>query len=101
MIEHEFGRNIARQISDHLKRWKNGEDAKEPVSRYLRAYAIFLNDHLNKEDKFFDTAEAEILSKEEEIEMYEQYRSIFAIVKKVEELIADIDYLENQPWAKN
>ena len=101
MIEHEFGRNIARQISNHLKRWKNGEDAKEPVSRYLRTYAIFLNDHLNKEDKFFDTAEAEVLSKEEEIEMYEQYRSIFAIVKKVEELIADIDYLENQPWAKN
>ena len=101
MIEHEFGRNIARQISDHLKRWKSGEDAQEPVSRYLRTYAIFLNDHLNKEDKFFDTAEAEVLSKEEEIEMYEQYRSIFAIVKKVEELIADIDYLENQPWAKN
>ena len=41
------------------------------------------------------------VSKEEEIEMYEQYRSVFAIVKKVEELIADIDYLENQPWAKN
>ena len=101
MIEHEFGRNIARQISHHLKRWKNGEDAQEPVSRYLRTYAIFLNDHLNKEDKFFDTAEAEVLSKEEEIEMYEQYRSIFAIVKKVEELITDIDYLENQPWAKN
>lgn len=101
MIEHEFGRNIARQISHHLKRWRNGEDAQEPVSRYLRTYAVFLNDHLNKENKFFDVAEAEVLSKEEEIEMYEQYRSVFAIVKKVKELIADIDYLENQPWAKN
>ena len=85
MIEHEFGRNIARQISHHLKRWKNGEDAQEPVSRYLRTYAIFLNDHLNKETNFLMTAEAEVLSKEEEIEMYEQYRSVFAIVKKVEE----------------
>jgi hypothetical protein len=56
---------------------------------------------LTKENKFFDIAEAEVLSKEEEIEMYEQYRSVFAIVKKVKELIADIDYLENQPWAKN
>ena len=101
MIEHEFGRKIARQISHHLKRWKNGEDAQEPVSRYLRTYAIFLNDHLNKEDKFFDDAEADVLSKEEEIEMYEQYKSIFAIVKKVTELIAEIDYLEKQPWAKN
>ena len=100
MIEHEFGRNVARQISHHLKRWKNGEeDAREPVSRYLRTYAIFLNDHLNKENKFFDAAETDVLSKEEETEMYEQYRSVFAIVKKVEELIADIDYLEEQPWA--
>jgi hemerythrin-like domain-containing protein len=101
MIEHEFGRNIARQISNHLKRWKDGEDAQEPVSRYLRTYAIFLNDHLNKENKFFDEAEADILSKEEEIEMYEQYSSVFAIVKKVEDMIKEIDYLENQPWAKN
>jgi len=101
MIEHEFGRNIARQISHHLKRWKSGEDAQEPVSRYLRTYAMFLNDHLNKENKFFDDAEADVLTKEEETEMYEQYRSVFAIVKKVEDMIKEIDYLENQPWAKN
>ena len=56
---------------------------------------------VSKENKFFDTAEAEVLSKEEEIEMYEQYRSVFAIVKKIDEMIAEIDYLENQPWAKN
>jgi len=60
-----------------------------------------LNDHLNKENKFFDNAELNVLSKEEEIEMYEQYRSVFAIVKKVDEMIAEIDYLESQPWAKN
>ena len=58
-------------------------------------------ENLNKENKFFDDAEADVLSKEEEIEMYEQYRSVFAIVKKVDEMIAEIDYLENQPWAKN
>ena len=101
LIEHEFGRNIARQISHHLKRWENGEDAQEPVSRYLRTYGIFLFDHLNKENKFFDDEEDDILSKEEEVEMYEQYKSVFAIVKKVEDMIKDIDYLENQPWAKN
>ena len=100
MIEHEFGRNVARKLSHHLKRWKDGQqDAQEPVSRYLRTYAIFLNDHLNKENKFFDDAHADVLSKEEEIEMYEQYRSVFAIVKKQQEMIAEIDYLESQPWA--
>jgi hemerythrin-like domain-containing protein len=98
MIEHEFGRNIAREITKHLKRWKKGEDTREPVSRFLRTYSIYLYDHLNKENKFFDQAEAEVLSKEEEIEMYEQYRSVTAITKKKEDMIKEIDYLENQPW---
>ena len=98
MIEHEFGRNIAKEISKHLKRWKKGDDAREPVSRFLRAYSVYLYDHLNKENKFFDQAEAEVLSKEEETEMYEQYRSVVAITKKKEDMIKEIDFLENQPW---
>lgn len=100
MIEHEFGRNIARKISEYLKKWKSGEDAREPVARYLRTYSIFLYDHLNKENKFFDDAEANVLSKEEETEMYEQYRSVIAIVKKVEQMIAEIDWLETRQWYK-
>lgn len=100
MIEHEFGRNIARKISEYLKKWKNSQDAREPVARYLKAYSIFLYDHLNKENKFFDDAEAEVLSKEEETEMYEQYKSVIEIVKKVEQMIAEIDWLETRPWYK-
>ena len=53
MIEHEFGRNIAREITRHLRRWKQGEDAREPVSRFLRTYSIYLFDHLNKESYNF------------------------------------------------
>ena len=98
MVEHEFGRKVARKITHHLKRLKNGEDALEPVARYLKTYAIFLSDHLHKENKFFDEAEANVLSKEEETEMYEQYRSIFAIVKKKEDMIAEIDWLESREW---
>ena len=101
MIEHEFGRNIARKISEYLKKWKSGQDAREPVARYLRTYSIFLYDHLNKENKFFDDAEANVLSKEEENEMYEQYRSVIAIVKKIEQMIAEIDWLETRQWYKN
>ena len=101
MIEHEFGRNIARQISRHLQKWKQGHDEREPVSRYLRTYGIYLYDHLNKENTFFDKAESEVLSKEEEIEMYEQYRSITAITKKVDNMIQEIDFLENQSWFQN
>jgi hypothetical protein len=38
------------------------------------------------------------LAKEEEIEMYEQYRSVIAITKKVEDMILEIDLLESKPW---
>ena len=101
LIEHEFGRRIARKISLHLQRWKQGEDAREPVSRYLKTYSVYLNDHLSKEEKFFDQAERTVLSKEEEQEMYEQFRSVMSITKKLEEMIKEIDYLEEQPWFKN
>lgn len=98
MVEHEFGRKSARQIAQHLKRWKNGEDQRESVARFLKVYSVYLFDHLNKENKFFDEAEAQILSKEEETEMYEQYKSVIATVKKVDEMIAEIDWLESRDW---
>ncbi len=100
LIEHEFGSRIARNISKHLQRWKNGDDAREPVARFLRTYSIYLNDHMAKEEKFFDKAEKTVLSKEEEQEMFEQFQSVTAITKKIEEIIKQIDYLENQSWMK-
>ena len=100
LIEHEFGSRIARNISKHLQRWKNGDDAREPVTRFLRTYSIYLKDHMAKEEEFFDKAEKTVLSKEEEQEMFEQFQSVTAITKKIEEIIKQIDYLENQPWMK-
>ena len=52
MIEHELSRRIAANIAKHLQRWKSGEDAREPVARFLKAYAVYLEDHLKKEDAF-------------------------------------------------
>jgi hemerythrin-like domain-containing protein len=101
LIEHEFGRRIAQKISKHVSRWKNGEDAREPVARFLRTYSIYLNDHISKEEDFFDEAEKIVLSKEEEKEMYEQFSSVMAITKKIEDMIKEIDFLENQPWFKD
>ncbi|QDI88903.1 hypothetical protein Nisw_04885 [Candidatus Nitrosopumilus sp. SW] len=101
LIEHEFSRRIALQIKKHLKRWKEGEDAREPVARYLKTYSVYLMDHMNKEEDFFDKAEAEVLSKEEEIDMYEQFRSVMTISKKLEDMIKEIEYLENQSWVQN
>ncbi len=101
LIEHEFSRRIASKIAFHVKRWKNGEDSSEPVVRFLRTYSIYLNDHISKEEDFFERAEKEILSKEEEREMFEQFQSDMAITKKMELIVKDLDYLENQSWFKN
>ncbi len=101
LVEHEFSRRIALQIKKYLKKWKEGEDAREPVARYLRTYSIYLIDHMTKEENFFDKAEAEVLSKEEEYDMYEQFKSVMTISKKMEDMIKEIEYLENQSWFQN
>jgi len=101
LIEHEFGRRIARQISKHLQRWKKGEDAREPVARFLKTYSIYLIDHISKEETFFNQAEQTVLSKEEEQEMYEQFKSVMSITKKIGEMIKEINSLEQRPWFKN
>jgi len=101
LIEHEFSRRIALQIKKHLKRWKDGEDAREPVARFLKTYSIYLMDHMTKEEKFFDEAESDVHSKEEEFEMFEQFTSSMVTSKKIEDLIKEIEYLENQSWFQN
>jgi len=100
MIEHQFGKNVAYQISRHLNRWKAGEDAREPVARFLRTYAIYLQDHLSKEEKFFDEAE-KVLSSEEEKEMYEYFSSAIATSKKIDDVLKEIDYLESTYWFRH
>lgn len=100
MIEHEFGRRIARSITTHLQRWKDDQDAREPVARFLRTYAIYLNDHITKEEQFFDIAEKEILSAEEEQMMYEEFRAVTAVTTKIDDMIKSIASLEEKPWMK-
>lgn len=58
-------------------------------------------DHMTKEEKFFDEAESKVLSKEEEFEMFEQFTSSMVTSKKIEDLIHEIQYLENQTWFQN
>jgi hemerythrin-like domain-containing protein len=99
MIEHEFSRRIAKNIAKHLQRWQNGEDAREPVARFLRTYYIYLSDHLQKEEEFFKKAQTEVLSKEEEQEMYDLFQSVMAVSTKIQEVMKQIEYLEQQEWS--
>jgi hemerythrin-like domain-containing protein len=101
MIEHEFSRRIASNISGYLQKWKEGKNERETVARFLKTYAVYLNDHMTKEDKFFDTAEKQILSPEEEKMMYEEFRAVNAVVAKLDEMIKSLDYLEQTIWMKN
>ena len=75
LIEHELGRRIAMMLRRELKQWKeklkeknhnldvvdnsnnNNSILQEPVARFLRSYAVFIDDHTGKEDKFFDMME--------------------------------------------
>jgi hemerythrin-like domain-containing protein len=99
MIEHEFSRRIAKNIAKYLQQWKEGKDAREPVARYLRTYFIYLEDHLKKEEEFFTKAQNDVLSKEEEQEMYELFQSVMAVSTKIELILKEIEYLEQQNWA--
>ncbi len=97
MIEHEFGRRIARNISLHLQQWRQGRDSREPVARFLRTYSIYLRDHLDKEDAFFEKSQQELAPEEEEA-MYEQFRSMAAAPAKMTDLMGHLDYLESRTW---
>ena len=101
LIEHEFSRNIAKKLSEYLAKWKNGEDMREPVARYLRTYSIFLIDHMSKEEDFFAKAENTVLSKEEEREMYEQFTSVSTISTKLSELLNEIKQLQEKACFTN
>ena len=52
------------------------------LARYLRTYSIYLIDHMTHEEEFFDKAESEILSREEEYDMYEQFKSVMIVSTK-------------------
>ena len=98
MIEHEFSRRIAKNINKFLQEWKEGKDSREPIARYLKTYSIYITDHVKNEEEFFNKAEAEILSKEEEQAMYEQFQSVMAVSTKMQTILDQIDYLEKQDW---
>ncbi len=97
LIEHEFARRVAAKVAHHVSRWRAGEDSREPVTRFLRAYAVFLRDHMTKEEAFFEEAEA-ALSAEEEAEMKEYLVSVASDARTVRRAEAEIAALEVAGW---
>ena len=115
LIEHEFGRRIAIMLRKAVNNWKSkinesyqDEEQKrnflEPIARFLKTYAVFIEDHTGKEDKFFDNIEeGKILSASEDELLLMHYESCMNQAGgkiRIDQMIKLIDYLENREWMK-
>lgn len=80
-------------------------ESKEPVARFLKAYAVFISDHTTKEDVFFDIIEDKKKVSAEEDEMikkhYETCKDQSGGQARIEELLRLLEYLENAQWMKD
>jgi len=118
LIEHELGRRIANMLrreitvlkenysKDKNKMLQNNYKNKleEPVARFLKSYAVFIDDHTGKEDKFFDLVESsKSLSLDEDkrlLEHYEVCKNQVGGETRIQQMLKLIDYLEEQDWMK-
>ena len=82
----------------------HGNKLNEPVARFLKSYAVFIDDHTGKEDKFFDLVESsKALSLDEDkrlLEHYETCKNQVGGETRIQEMLKLIDYLEEQDWMK-
>jgi calcineurin-like phosphoesterase family protein len=76
----------------------------EPIARFLKTYAIFIEDHTGKEDRFFDSIEeSRIISASEDELLLMHYESCMNQAGgkiRMDQMIKLIDYLENREWMK-
>ena len=110
LIENELGRRISRMFKRELLIWRKciieGKQvgSKEPIARFLKSYAIFITDHLGKEDKFLDIVEDKgIISIDEDKvikQHYELCKNKSGGQARIEELLKLLEYLEHRDWMK-
>lgn len=117
LIEHELGRRIATMLRRELNEWKrkmketssetnkDNTTTMEPVARFLKSYAVFIDDHTGKEDKFFDLVDERNVISDKENEMllkhYEICKNQAGGEARMQEMIILIEYLEEREWMKN
>lgn len=102
VIEHEFGRRIAKRVRFHLEEFLQGRDSREPLARYLKTYSVFILDHTSKEDRFFvDVKEKRSLSDTEEQDLKKEFeRMKRECMRKSGNLVKVLEELENADWAR-
>lgn len=112
LIEHELGRRIAMMFRRELKRYKekirNENNITkeiidtEPIARFLKSYAVYIDDHTGKEDRFFDLVNTnDSISTEEDkmlLEHYELCKKQVGGEVRIQEMLKLIEYIETQKW---
>ncbi len=101
VIEHEFGRRIAKRVRIHLEELLQGKNAREPLARYLKTYSVFILDHTAKEDRLFkQIKERRSLSNEEEKTLREQFDHMRRdCIRRTGNLVEALEHLEKAEWA--
>ena len=79
---------------------------KEPVARFPKSYVVFIDDHIGKEDIFFDLIERKESSSSDDedrvlLHHYEACKNDAGGKARMEEMMRLIKYLENQDWMKD
>lgn len=73
---------------------------QEPVVRFLKSYAVFIDDHTGKEDKFFDMVEEKVVMTDNEnkimLEHYELCKNQAGGEPRIQQMIKLIEYLEER-----
>ncbi|MEW6604223.1 MAG: hemerythrin domain-containing protein [Thermoproteota archaeon] len=102
VIEHEFGRRIAKRVRSHLEEFLQGRDAREPLARYLKTYSVFILDHTSKEDRFFtDVKERKSLSDKEEQDLKKEFeRMRHDCMHRSGDMEQTLKQLESAEWAR-
>jgi hemerythrin-like domain-containing protein len=100
IIEHEFGRRIAKRINIHLEEFMRGVDSRESLARYLKTYSVFILDHTSKEDRFFNEVKTTgSLSVGEEKSLSEQFEKMrHDCGVRAGSMTAAIEELEKADW---
>ncbi|MDR4512463.1 MAG: hemerythrin domain-containing protein [Nitrososphaeraceae archaeon] len=118
LIEHELGRRIAIMLRRELNevKEKRKEQSKhktnkqdpinmEPIARFLKSYAVFIDDHTAKEDRFFDLVDEKNVITNEEDEMllkhYEMCKNQAGGEIRIQEMVVLIKFLEEREWMKD
>jgi hemerythrin-like domain-containing protein len=106
MLRREINVLKEKRHKDSNKVLLNNDESKlnEPVARFLKSYAVFIDDHTGKEDKFFDLIESgNVLSEEEDkglLKHYEACKNQVGGEIRIQEMLRLINYLEEQDWMK-